>query len=194
MVGGRGPRVLALPRGVLRGNVVPWGVLLVGTLLISGCSGRAPDPSPSPSALAPSLDPASAEAARQARDAYINLRETQITAYAKASFEKDLEKYAGDNALAAIWQSLFVYQREGIVFTGRPAFNPQVTEVRFQPYPQVTLVDCFDRSSWKAVVSKTGRSAEVADQNTRVAVTALARPYAGGWIIADLTVDGSQTC
>jgi hypothetical protein len=173
---------------------------LLGLLVLAGCTGSRPIPSNSaptttPTAsVAPTPD-ASAAAGAAALDAYRSFRRAQVAAEAVANARHpDLAKYAGDKALAQERANLLQLAKAGIVVTGQPILTPVVTAVSLGASPMVTITDCMDTSGWTPIYKATGKSAAAPNQPSRVLATAVARPYAQGWIIAELTTDRSRPC
>ena len=171
---------------------------LLGLLIVSACSTSShpqvlPSITPSPS---PTASPdASAEAGAAALAAYRGFRQAQVAAEAIANAHSpDLAKYAGDKALAQERANLLQLARAGIVVTGEPILTPAVASVALGASPEVTITDCVDTSGWKPIYKATGKSAAAPGQVARVLATALARPYANGWLIEELTTDRSRPC
>jgi hypothetical protein len=138
---------------------------------------------------------ASAEAGAAALAAYRGFRQAQVAAEAIANAHSpDLAKYAGDKALAQERANLLQLAKAGIVVTGEPILKPAVASVALGASPEVTITDCIDTSGWKPIYKATGKSAAAPGQVARVLATALARPYAHGWLIEELTTDRSRPC
>jgi hypothetical protein len=106
----------------------------------------------------------------------------------------DLEKYAADKALANEQSTLFLLEREGIVYAGEPTLNPTVASVELGASPVVIIADCVDSTNWQPVHKATGESAAAPGQAARVPNTAEARPYGDRWVITNSTADRSRTC
>ena len=177
---------------------------------MTACSAAAPQASATPPAsravptttgdVLPSQSPsatpdAEAKASAAALSAYRGFRAAQVVAGRTSdAHSPGLAKYAGDKALADERASLLQLERAGIVFVGEPGLSPQVSEVDLGAYPSVTILDCVDNSHWSPVYEKTGKSAAAPGQPNRVLATAIAHPYAGGWIITSVVSDRSRTC
>lgn len=181
-------------------------VAFLALALVGGCNsapGTAQTPAPTtPDTTAtatptptPSTPDPTALASEAALAAYRGFRQAQVTAErtADASYQ-ELERYAGDKALADERVNLVHMANSGVVMTGEPTFNPEVTNVALGASPTVTITDCIDTTGWAPIYEATGESAAAPGQPTRVLATALARPYGDGWLITEVTTDRSRPC
>ena len=144
----------------------------------------------------PSASPdATAVAIEEALAAYRGFREAQVVAERAADpSHEELERYAGDQALADERVNLVQMANAGVVMTGEPTFNPEVTSVDLGETPTVAITDCIDTTGWTPIYEETGKSAVAPGQPARVLATALARPYEDRWLITEVTTDRSQSC
>lgn len=179
-------------------------VLALSILGLAGCTSSA-DTGNTPSAplttsptettpSSPTPDPTSS-AGSAALGAYLGFREALVVAQRSANpSEPNLERYAADKALAQSRASLLIQQQAGIVFKGKPVFNPHVLTVDLSGTGSVTISDCVDSSDWTPVYEATGKSAAAPNQPARVPVSAVASTYAGRWVVRSMTSDRSRTC
>ncbi len=206
--GKRGDRLTGRRR---RARGLTTAAVLLGALAGSGCGG-ADDSAAKHEASSPSTPVASgthtlsatapADAARAAAAAALAAYRGFGTAVAAAEAipdprYPDLAKYAGDKALAQERANLWQLAEAGIVVTGQSISSPVVADVSLGASPVVTITDCADTSRVTPIYKATGKSASAPGQPTRVKVTALARPYAGGaygWVITDVATDRSRPC
>jgi len=179
-------------------------VITTVALGVAGCS----DPASAPPTSSPSgtqssttsapptasADP-TAEASAAALAAYRGFRAAQVEAGQTSDARNaDLEKFAGDKALADERANLLQLADAGIVFVGAPALDPQVTGVDLGASPSVTITDCVDNTDWRPIHQATGESAAAPGQQLRVPATAVVRAYADRWVVMELTSDRSRSC
>jgi hypothetical protein len=144
-------------------------------------------------------DPTASERAAAERavlTAYRRMQDSITAAYANPTRpHRDLQQYAADKALAEIYETLYFYEKNGIVLRGEPTISPRVTSVDLDGIPRVaTIVDCFDQRNWVPVDAKTGESVSAPGQNHRYVITSVARELEGRWYIVRSTPDRSRKC
>jgi hypothetical protein len=147
----------------------------------------------------PTPDPAASERAaaeRAALGAYRGMQEAVTRALANPRrAHPELKKYAQDKALSGIYQTLYFYEKNGIVGRGQPRIAPKVTSVNLDRQPRTaTVVDCFDATNWTPVNEATGESVSAPGQNERYPVTAVARELGGRWYVFQSTDERGRTC
>ncbi|MFE4599357.1 hypothetical protein ACFRKE_00700 [Kitasatospora indigofera] len=180
------------------------GIALCATGLMAGCSsspGKAPSPAPTPTtaqptaAPSPTVDP-TADAKQQILAAYTGMWAEQVKAYSTGTLVGvDLEKYAGDKALAGIKVTAVWLQDHNQVMKGAPKLSPEVTSIDMASSPRrATLTDCVDSTDLVAVDKTTGVPAKVADDNRRHPQASVARVFNGQWLIMESTIDREKTC
>lgn len=154
-----------------------------------------PTASTSPTTTPSATPDANTAAGKAALDAYLGFRRIQVAAEAKGdSVNRQLDKYAGDKALANEYVNLVQMSKAGVVMRGQPAFHPEVTDVSLGADPLVTIMDCIDRATWTPIYKATGKSAIAPNQPARVLAIAHARPFGRGWVVTDITTDRGRTC
>src|SRR5690606_5714769 len=141
-------------------------VFVVSACLILGAAGCAAEPaeidwsSVTPPSRAPVVGPPetmdSAEvAAVESIVALVNgYREVEVSSYADpeppAIARRDLAGYLADPALSEALETLHNMEEAGIIFEGRPSWEPIVSELRLsETPPTATVLDCVDATNWR---------------------------------------------
>ncbi len=180
------------------------GAVLCATALAAGCTSHSDKPTPPPStpttaaasaAPTPSSDP-TADAKAQVLAVYKGMWDAQVKAYSTGTLVgTDLEKYAGDKALAGIKVTAVYFQDHNLVTRGEPKLSPVVTSIDIAgAASSATVLDCVDSSSYAPVNKDTGKPATLGDDNRRHPQTSVARGSGGTWLITETTIDRDKTC
>lgn len=166
----------------------------------SGCTGDGED-SPAAGVTSGSPSPTQDGEEVQARDgalaAYAGFREAQVA----ASTEPDpgggeLAQYTADPLLSQLKFDLTQKRDQGLVTTGRPAWNPEATSVNVSTRPfTATIEDCFDATGWDTINKATGESVAVPGQAKKYVVTAEAVLFDDGrWRIRSAQAHRDRPC
>ncbi|MGW2748439.1 hypothetical protein [Streptomyces sp. NPDC001450] len=147
-----------------------------------------PAPTASPS-TSPTADPEDA-----VKEAYKRYWEEQVKAYAKGDAKgTQLSVYSGALALSKTEDDLKDLRAKGIVTTGAPKHDVEVTS--FKPnekVPQAKLTDCLDTSTWKFLYRDSGKPVEMPkDRLVRYVTKIDAEKWGKQWKV--LNVDQQQT-
>ena len=182
---------------------LPTAALGVTLLVLAGCS-TSPDPAPSPpvvttpSASTPTTVPPpnpTASASAAAIAAYLGFQ-TALTAAQRTAdpHNRDLAKYSADKALSAARVGLIQQQQAGVIFKGKPVFNPVVGRIDLTGEGYIAITDCVDNTHWVPVYKATGKSAAAPGQHPRIPGSATLFRYGGHWVVRTVSADRSRTC
>lgn len=106
----------------------------------------------------------------------------------------ELERYAGDTALANEQSFLLFLEEQGVRYEGEPTQDPEVVNVQLGEIPVVRIEDCIDSTEWLPVRIDTGESAAAPDQNLRVPNRATVERIGDQWLVTELEADRDRTC
>lgn len=172
-----------------------------------GCAGTseidwpASTPRPRPPAEPPSetLDAAEAAAVAEILALVQAFRDVEVASYADPEpapvARRDLAGYLADPALSDALQTLDGMAEAGIVFEGRPSWDPQVTELRLSDTPPTATVhDCVDAANWRSVFRDSGDPVPGDAKPERYLARLLVKRYPEGWRIHDIDVEEDAQC
>ena len=178
-------------------------LVILALAMAAGCSRSGGDRKPpvnppsATSSVTPSVNAEEAAARAAALAAYNGYREAYIKAAATADADStELTKYTADPLLAELKNDLKIKRDQGLVTTGRPVWNAQVTttNVTVRPFT-IQLDDCFDATNWPTVYKANGKPAGVPGQNKKYHVTAEATLYDDGrWLINSARAERERPC
>ncbi len=150
---------------------------------VAGCGDRQPPPPAPPDQLTPppspvgspaasptpgrDLDPDQAAAAAQALAVYERFLELETTLAADPppppESDERLNKYTTSGVHGRVLLAVHMLHDHGLARTGTPRSRVRVTAVDLDgPPPRVTIVDCFDTTTWP-LVDREGAPVAVAD-------------------------------
>lgn len=147
-------------------------------------------PSPDPTALAK----------QEVADVFRHMREEEAKAYNLGYTSKTkFDRYAANPALGKTNSELFDYRQAGVIFTGKPKSEFEVTAIDLENNPhKATITECFDITGWRPVLKATGKDVGTKGQVSRYTITSTAQIVGQGtsaaWMITDYTVDKARTC
>lgn len=164
-----------------------WGAASLGAItLLGACSsgGGAGEDSAKPTSTSssstpkPSATPSKSadpeEAAKAAvLESYDRMWEEQVKAYAKADPKgTKLSTYSAAVAWAQTKNDLKGLKEKGIVTTGEPSHEVEVTDIKLdKKVPWAELTDCLDTSDWKFVYRKSGKAVAMPEDRIKSYVT-----------------------
>jgi hypothetical protein len=179
---------------------------LVLALVLVGCSssdgGAEPTPTATSSPTTTSPSPAETPtpgpeelAGEAALEAYEQYWDAVIEARSVPDpRSQELERYAGDTALANEQSFLLFLEEQGVRYRGQPTQEPEVVDVQLGESPVVRIEDCIDSTEWLPVRIDTGESAAAPDQNLRVPNRATVEQIGDQWLVTELEADRDRTC
>ncbi|MCG8971412.1 hypothetical protein [Streptomyces sp. CL12-4] len=129
-------------------------------------------------------------------EAYNSFWDEQVKAYAKGDTEgTDFGRYAAALALSSTKRDLKDLRSKGIVATGSPSHNVDVTQIDVTAQvPKARLTDCLDISAWTLIYSESGKSVEMPEKRlTRYVNQIKAEKWGKQWKIVDVTPE-QQAC
>lgn len=185
---------------------MPWTVRALRTASAAACvaagtAGCAPGAASSrppahtasapaaPSSPAPSADPQAL-----AREAYLGMWKTYVTAARTADYQApDLDHYAAGGGLSVLTHGLYQEHQQGDVNLGQPVFHPVVTIAKASGTDpaQASVTDCADSSRW-TVYHDGKRVPDQASGNRRI--IARLQSFGGTWKVTYLNVGKAGTC
>jgi hypothetical protein len=175
-------------------------------LLLAGCTSTDDGPDATPTATAPtsSASPSPTEtptpgpealAGAAALETYQQYWDAVIEARSVPDPRSpELERYAGDTALANEQSFLLFLEEQGVRYEGQPTQDPEVVNVELGENPVVRIEDCIDSTEWLPVRIDTGESASAPDQNLRVPNRATVEQIGDQWLVTELEADRDRTC
>jgi hypothetical protein len=134
-------------------------------------------------------------ARQQAAAAYTGMWQQMAKADETADWQSpELAKYATGDALLVINRSLYTDHVNGLVSTGAPTSNPQVTKMEPPIDPTtVTVSDCGNDAQW--VKHKVDGSSYVDPPGGRRSITAEVKKQTDGtWRVTRFAVEGVGSC
>ncbi|WP_316784378.1 hypothetical protein [Streptomyces sasae] len=147
---------------------------------------------PSPTA---SSDPEQAEKEAVLK-AYSSMWAAQVAAYAKADpAGTGLDKYASGLALASTKSDLKDLKSKGIIATGTPGHDVDVTRLDLtSKVPKAKLTDCLDTSKWSLIYRTSGKAVAMPTARlTRYVNRIDAEKWGKQWRILNVTPE-QQAC
>ncbi|MBQ0887831.1 hypothetical protein PV387_30320 [Streptomyces sp. ME02-6987-2C] len=128
--------------------------------------------------------------------AYSKMWDEQVKAYRKADLTgTDLAEYAAALALSSTKRDLKDLRSKGIVATGAPTHEVDVTHIDVAAkVPKAELTDCLDTAKWTLVYSKSGKPVEMPEKRLKRYVNRIeAEKWGKQWKILDITPE-QQAC
>ena len=190
-----------------KGRGARWALApLLLALVLVGCtsSNDEPDPTPSATSSPTTASPSPTEtptpgpeelAGAAALEAYEQYWDAVIEARSVPDPRSpELERYAGDTALANEQSFLLFLEEQGVRYEGQPTQDPEVVDVQLGEIPVVRIEDCIDSTEWLPVRIDTGESAAAPDQNLRVPNRATVEQIGDQWLVTELEADRDRTC
>ncbi|MGW1364901.1 hypothetical protein ACWCQP_46825 [Streptomyces chartreusis] len=171
-------------------------------LTLTSCSDNSKDdaadsaaPSKSPSS-APTTQSPSPQPEDEVKEAYQSYWDAQVQAYGKADAKgTDLDLYSGALALSKTKSDLKDFKEKGIITTGAPTHDVQVTS--FKPdekVPKAKLTDCLDTTNWKFIYRDTRKPVEMPKNRLLRYVTEIeAEKWGKQWKVLDV-VQQQRAC
>ncbi|MGA4844789.1 hypothetical protein ACOBQB_00235 [Streptomyces sp. G5(2025)] len=188
-----------------RNRITAAGVTLTALAALTACSSSdggdtsddASKPSPKtssstePSALSTPTAASDPEdvVEEAAKAAYIHMWDEQSKAYAKADPKgTKLRTYAAALAWAQIKNDLKGLKAKGIVTTGAPSHDVEVTDVKpDKQVPWAALTDCIDTTDWKFVYRKSGKAVPMPENRLKSYVMKIqAEKWGKQWKVVDM--------
>ncbi|MFG2691606.1 hypothetical protein ACGFWG_36525 [Streptomyces sp. NPDC048405] len=129
-------------------------------------------------------------------EAYSKMWDEQVKAYRKADpTGTDLDEYAAALALSSTKRDLKDLRSKGIVATGAPTHEVDVTQIDVAAkVPKAELTDCLDTTKWTLIYSKSGKPVEMPEKRlTRYVNRIEAEKWGKQWKILDVTPE-QQAC
>lgn len=172
----------------------------------AGCGDPEPvvwpdDPSSEGVARQPSSmgDPAEAEATEEILAVYSGFRQLEVEAYTNPQpphiARQQLSVYLADPLLSRTLGTLDTMLRAGVVFEGRPTWQPVVAELRLdETPPTATIRDCVDASGWRSVFEETGEPVASDDLPDHYVMSLDAKLFSGGWLLHDAAMEEDEQC
>lgn len=165
-------------------------------LTLAGCGSGddgAADARPTASpTITKTADPQAAEK-RRVLATYQGMTDAETRTYAKAKLDPELERYAGDKALANIKATLFQQQQDDTVMEGKVKRDPNVINDITDEEAQIT--DCADSTQYKEVKKKTGEKIPYSGEQRHVVTATAQRSSAEDkWKIYSYEISRTQTC
>lgn len=159
-----------------------------------------PDDPPSPDAAnqpSPPGGPAEAAASEELLTVVRDFRELEVTAYADPQpphlARRQLSAYLADPLLSRTLDTLNTMQRAGIVFEGRPTWQPVVADLRLEATPPTaTIHDCVDATEWRSVFEETGEPVPADDVPDHYTMRLYAKQFPDGWLLHEAAMEESQ--
>ena len=198
--------VIGVNEGTRPHRAVYAGLALAVLVPLSACSSpsvtqsptvstSSSGPSTSPSTPSASPDPAASasSAALASYDAFW-LAQVNSQAHPAKTQDPNLAKYAIDKALAGAQETIILFRRGGIAMLGKPTHETDVTGVKLDNPPTVSITDCVDSTNWKPVYVATGKSALAPGQSVRVLVESTATVFDGRWVISTSVAHRDRSC
>ncbi len=158
-------------------------------------SAQTSPPVSSPTASTASADPEAAEK-KAVLQAYSKMWDEQVKAYRKADATgTNLDEYAAALALSSTKRDLKDLRSKGIVATGAPTHEVDVTQIDVAAkVPKAELTDCLDTAEWTLVYSKSGKPVEMPEKRlTRYLNKIEAEKWGEQWKILDVSPE-QQAC
>lgn len=120
-----------------------------------------------------------------------------MTAYANPQpshlARRQLSAYLADPLLSRTLGTLDTMQRAGIVFEGRPTWQPVVAELRLdETPPTATIRDCVDATGWRSVFEETGDPVPADDVPDQYVMRLHAKRFPEGWLLHDAAMEEAQ--
>lgn len=175
--------------------------LVLGGVLVSGCSrdsaGSAAQPtSPTPTlsmSPTPPLSPVDS-ASRDALAAYRNMWKAFVVASRTSNPDApQLRQYAQGQALRLIVSGLYTARDQGTVGRGDVQLQPAVTSTKSSDSPStVAISDCVDDSKWLKY-RKDGTLADK-DPGGKHSTTAVVKRTSAGWKVDSFILKDKNTC
>lgn len=186
------------------GILVTTGVVVLAVAL-AGCG---PDPvewpdDPTPEAPpAPAVSPADEAEAATIEEILALLhgfREAEVRAHADPQpphlARRQLAGYLADPLLSRTLGTLDAMVRAGVVFEGRPTWEPTVVELRLDETPPTAAIhDCLDTTGWRSVFQETGNPVPADDLPDRYVVRVEAKLFPDGWLLHDARMEEDLRC
>ena len=172
--------------------------LLGAALLLTGCDGGSPGPSPTSSvsdASPTTAPPSPADVAKsQALAAYQAMWSDMAVAARTADYRSPLlPHHAARKALSILVRGLYTDKRMGIVVKGKPVTHARVVALSPPANPtKAQIVDCFDGRHWLTYKVTGGLQNNVPGGFHRT--TATVADVGGVWKVTQLHVEASGTC
>jgi hypothetical protein len=182
---------------------VAAAVLAVG---LTGCAGEPEvewpdDPPQRDNAVqaSPPTDPAEAEATEEILALVQDYREVEVASYADPQpphiARLDLSDYLADPLLSRTLVALDELQRSGIVYEGRPAWDPTVAELRLdETPPTATIRDCVDATEWRSVFQATGNPVQGEGRPDHYVMRMEAKLFDEGWLLHNGGMEADAEC
>jgi hypothetical protein len=129
-------------------------------------------------------------------EAYSKMWVEQVKAYRKADVTgTDLDEFAAALALSSTKRDLKDLRSKGIVATGAPTHEVDVTQIDVAAkVPKAELTDCLDTAEWTLVYSESGKPVEMPEKRlTRYVNKIEAEKWGEQWKILDVTPE-QQAC
>ncbi|WP_426592611.1 hypothetical protein ACPPVS_12625 [Cellulomonas sp. McL0617] len=182
--------------------------IVIAAAMLSACTtARQPEPatsatvaveaSPTPTATpTPTLSAEQSAAQAAILAAYHGYWDAKVAAFANTTVDPgaELRKFAVDTALADVIEGVYTFRRSGIVVTGAPTLDPEVSDIVVGDGGKATIVDCVDGAAWTPIYSDSGKSAAAPGLATRLVTTSTALYYDNRWTIQKSAVDHDTTC
>jgi len=192
--------VLARPKWVL-----PI-VVVVAATSVAACSNAPSDidwpdstvaPRGVPTGSSATFGPAEAAAVAEILALVQGFREVEVTSYAAPEppgiARQELAGYLADPALSETLQTLHGMEQAGVVFEGRPTWDPNVTDLRLSDTPPTATVhDCVDATNWRSVFRDTGDPVPGDSRPERYLARLQVKRYPEGWLIHDIDLEEGQ--
>lgn len=168
-----------------------------------GWPGGTPPPPPSPppavESYGASADPAEAEAIAEILDLVNAFHEVEVASYADPQpphfARRDLSPYLADPLLARTLSNLADMAEAGIVYEGRPTWDPVVAELRMDDAPPTAVVrDCVEAVRWQAVFAETGDVVAGDARPDRYVLRLDVKRYDDRWLLHDGGIEVDAEC
>ena len=179
------------------------------TVVLASCGGESEpfewpeDPPPEDAAAQPQpqapADPAEAAAIDEILTAFHDYRELEVEARADPQptyvGRRDFSAYLADPLLSETLLKLNDMHKAGIVFEGRPTWEPTVIEVQLDGTPPTAVVhDCLDATEWRSVFRETDEPVPGNGLSGRYAMRIDAKLFPEGWLFYDASIKEEGQC
>ncbi|WP_436888463.1 hypothetical protein [Nocardiopsis dassonvillei] len=157
-------------------------------VMLTGCATQEGDPVDEPARTPPALAvPAGPTAEELALDAYRGMWDVVVEgSHEGAVGHPALEEYASGQALEFTTAML-----RGVAATGEPVLSPEVVGTEPEAAPtSVHIEDCVDSSEW--LLTEGDEAADTGERKRSAEATVVSGE--GGWLVADLWLDGYGSC
>lgn len=168
-----------------------------------GWPGGTPPPPPSPppavESYAMPTDPAEAEAVTEILELVNAFHEAEVASLADPQpphfARRDLSPYLADPLLARTLSNLANMAEAGIVYEGRPSWDPVVAELRLDDVPPTALVrDCIEAARWQAVFAESGDAVAGDARPDRYVLRLDVKRYDERWLLHDGGIEVDAQC